>query len=101
MESYLWAFAVAAVVLGGIGLGLYRESQRRAERRSSPGAPLSRPLPADVLQRARERIDAGKRVLAVKELREATGYDLRSAKAVVDALSEGRSVPTLGESAED
>ncbi|GAA1771212.1 MULTISPECIES: hypothetical protein [Streptomonospora] len=101
MDGYLWAFAAAAVVLAGIGLGLYRESQRRAERRSSPGAPLSRPLPADVLDRVQERVDAGKPVLAIKELREATGYDLRSAKAVVDALSEGRSVPTLGESAGD
>ncbi|QBI54535.1 hypothetical protein EKD16_13765 [Streptomonospora litoralis] len=96
----MWVFFAVAVG-GGLALGLYRESQRRTQRRRSPASPLSHALPDDVVARARERIGEGKPVHAIKELREATGYDLRSAKTIVDALQAGRHVPTLGESAAD
>ncbi|MUL43333.1 hypothetical protein FZ103_19535 [Streptomonospora sp. PA3] len=101
MESYIAIAAAAAVVLAGLGLGFYRQSRRNAQRRSSPAAPLNAPLPAEVVARVQQRIDEGKPVHAIKELRAATGYDLRSAKAVVDAISEGRRVPTLGDAAAD
>ncbi|MBV2364433.1 50S ribosomal protein L7/L12 [Streptomonospora sp. NEAU-YY374] len=62
-----------------------------------PAAPLLQPLPRDLVERATALVRQGKQIAAVKLIRDRTGYDLRSAKEVSDALAQGRSIPTLPE----
>ncbi|GAB3456613.1 hypothetical protein GCM10027570_38430 [Streptomonospora sediminis] len=92
MDDILLGAGIAAVVLAGFALGFYRLQVRRKYQRS-PASPLTRPLPAAVRAKAQQRIDEGKPVAAIRDIRMATGYDLRAAQAVVDALSAGKPVP--------
>ncbi|MFF3665594.1 ribosomal protein L7/L12 [Microtetraspora malaysiensis] len=67
-----------------------RPSARLAWR--TPG--LMPPIPRDLQERVRELCAEGKKIHAIKALRDGTGLSLKEAKDVVDALDAGRSVPT-------
>ncbi|WP_067126969.1 ribosomal protein L7/L12 [Microtetraspora malaysiensis] len=67
-----------------------RPSTRLAWR--SPG--LTPPIPRDLQERVRALCAEGKKIHAIKALRDGTGLSLKDAKDVVDALDAGRPVPT-------
>ncbi|WP_433356828.1 ribosomal protein L7/L12 [Microtetraspora malaysiensis] len=58
----------------------------------TPG--LVPPLPHDLQERVRELCSQGKKIHAIKAVREGTGLGLKEAKDVVDALDAGRPIPT-------
>ncbi|MFC7331109.1 ribosomal protein L7/L12 [Marinactinospora rubrisoli] len=84
-ESVVLLLVPVAFVAGLLVAGL----ARRSPQRSRPPRPVS----ADTLERARALIAQGKPVHAIKGVREETGMGLAEAKALVDALSQGRPVP--------
>ncbi|MBB6173366.1 hypothetical protein HNR23_003426 [Nocardiopsis mwathae] len=51
------------------------------------------PLTEDAIAQARELVRQGKQINAVKVIREQSGMGLAEAKAMADALREGRQVP--------
>lgn len=62
----------------------------RVRKKSSlSDVPASPALTSDVLYEIRSLIDSGKKVEAVKRVREATNWGLRESKEYVDALSQG------------
>ncbi|MDT0302526.1 hypothetical protein [Streptomonospora wellingtoniae] len=85
-----------AVAVAGAAVAVAGAANGRRRRARVPQAP-PHPLPAPVVERARAVLAQGRRIQAIKELREATGYDLRTAKDVADAIGAGIAVPTLAE----
>lgn len=94
------------VVLGVLGVVLpllivmissrRSRSSRDSWRTAVPATPpvsvqhaLQTPLPPQTRDRTLELIRLGQKIQAIKELRAATGYGLRDAKDVVDALEAG------------
>jgi hypothetical protein len=57
----------------------------------SPGLPPA--ISADLQNRVRELLAAGKKIQAIKIIREETGLGLKEAKGVADSLAAGRPVP--------
>ncbi|WP_329258955.1 hypothetical protein OG417_21725 [Actinoallomurus sp. NBC_01490] len=68
-----------------ISVGLARGGRGQA----APGAHPPMALPADLQVRVRALLGENKPVLAVKEVRQATGLGLVDAKRIVDALKSG------------
>lgn len=63
-----------------------------------------RPLERHMVEEARTQVRAGRKIQAVKTVRERTGMGLAEAKHIVDDIEAGRSVPTVptpGESLAD
>lgn len=71
----LFGAAIAIVLFAGVSLT--RRRRRPAERR---------PVTPDLETRLRDLVADGKAIMAIKELRQATGMGLREAKDYVDAL---------------
>ncbi|MUL43332.1 ribosomal protein L7/L12 [Streptomonospora sp. PA3] len=65
-------------------------------RRLPPSGP-PKPVPPDTADRARELLARNKRLQAIKEIRQATGYGLQEAKDISDAIEAGRPVPCFGQ----
>ncbi|MDA0566739.1 hypothetical protein LG943_20845 [Streptomonospora sp. S1-112] len=86
---------VVAVLVAASAVTARRRGAARPPVR--PAAPLLQPLPRDLVERATALIRQNKQIPAIKLIREETGYDLRSAKEVSDALAQGRTIPTLPE----
>jgi large subunit ribosomal protein L7/L12 len=89
----LWWIVVALLVLLVIVLVVTRTG--RPAREARPPAPVV-PLPADLQARVRQLVGEGKKILAIKEVREVLGLSLVDAKNAVDAIADGRSLPTAG-----
>ncbi|GII82121.1 hypothetical protein Ssi03_01110 [Sphaerisporangium siamense] len=87
------------LVVGVVVVGLFAALTRRGGRATGPsyvsawqdhGAP---PSPGDVQGQAYALVAQGKKIQAIKLVREHTGLGLADAKAYVDALAESRPVP--------
>ncbi|WP_245656582.1 ribosomal protein L7/L12 [Microtetraspora fusca] len=63
----------------------------------TPG--LMPPISSDLQERVRELCAEGKKIHAIKAVREGTGLGLKEAKDIVDALDAGRPVPVVDPSA--
>lgn len=81
----LLAGLVALVVVIAVVTGLARGGSRQATPRAFP--PMA--LPADLQLRVRSLLGENKPILAVKEVRQATGLGLVDAKQIVDTLKSG------------
>jgi hypothetical protein len=86
-ETLFWLIPLV-VVIGLLAGALLRPSRSRAPR-GLPG-----PVTEGTLERARALIAQDKPILAIKGVREETGLGLAEAKQLVDALRQGRPVPT-------
>lgn len=87
------AVLVVGIVLIGIVLGARSASRNGtspAVRSVGEAEALRTPLPPDTRNRVLELIRQQKKIQAIKVLREATGYGLKEAKEVVEALEAGR-----------
>src|SRR5690625_5207157 len=84
---------IAAVVAVFIVVVLIRAV--RKPRRGPQAAPphLVKPVPAEVQVRVGEELSGGRKIQAIKEVRKATGYGLKEAKDIVEAMAAGWSVP--------
>jgi hypothetical protein len=78
----------------GLGLGVFLTSMVFlgiwSRRRKPVAHDLATEVSEETLARARELVYRGKIVLAVKAVRDETGWDLRRAKAVVDTMPRQR-----------
>jgi ribosomal protein L7/L12 len=83
------ALGVVLAVL--IALVLFRRS-RRAATPAPPRTPHAPPS-ADLADRLRALLAAGKKIQAIKELRDRTGLSLADAKSYIDDLPSGRPLP--------
>ena len=59
-----------------------------------PERGLSLPVPAETQERVRAWMSQGRIIQAVKEVRDATGYDLKDSRDVAHAIFHGYAVPT-------
>jgi len=78
-------FTLGVVV--GVALTTVLFMARR--RQAPPPAPLLTEVSEETLARARELVARGKKIHAIKAVREETGWDLARAKAVVDTMARG------------
>jgi hypothetical protein len=82
---------------GLLGLGiLIRWSATAANRHPPPSLPVQ-PIrvPGAAMDTIRSYLQQGRKINAIKELRQATGLGLREAKEAVEAIEAGREVPYL------
>ncbi|QBI54534.1 50S ribosomal protein L7/L12 [Streptomonospora litoralis] len=94
--------SVTAVVFLGV-IAVIGVLAARKPRRAPKAPPphLLKPVPGPVAERAKEVVAQGRQIQAVKEIREITGYDLRTAKAIADTIRAGQSVPVFPEPGEE
>ena len=59
-----------------------------------PERGLSLPVPAETQERVRVWMSQGRLIQAVKEVRDATGYNLEDCRDVAHAIFDGYAVPT-------
>lgn len=95
----LSVIAVALPVFIVVVLVLAVRKPRRGPRVPPPH--LLKPVPGPVAERAQAVVAQGRQIQAVKEIREITGYDLRTAKAIADTIRAGQPVPTFPEPGEE
>jgi hypothetical protein len=77
----------------GLVLGVFLTSMfflGLLSKRKSRAPLLAKEVSAETLEQARELVARGKIVLAVKAVRDETGWDLKRAKAVVDEMPRNR-----------
>ncbi|MGI5227594.1 ribosomal protein L7/L12 [Actinoallomurus sp. CA-142502] len=83
LELLACLFLVVGVIALLMGLA------RGGSRQATPGVYPPMALPADLQLRVRALLGENKPILAVKEVRQATGLGLADAKRLVDALKSG------------
>ena len=88
-----WLLVIAAIAfVVGYALGGLRAS--RAASRTPAVQPLA--APGDTRAQLRALLTAGRRLEAIRHLREATGVELADAKAAVDALAQELALERTG-----
>ncbi|MFG1946732.1 hypothetical protein [Nonomuraea sp. NPDC048826] len=85
-------YVVGAVIAWLVATGRMGYAKGTIQR-PDPRRVADVPVPAEAQERARELAKAGKRVAAVKEIRQATGLPLQPALDVVAALRQGIVLP--------
>ncbi|GLX00002.1 ribosomal protein L7/L12 [Microtetraspora sp. NBRC 16547] len=86
-------FVLAAIVLVIVAVVAARAGARPSARLAWRTPGLMPPISYDLQERVRELCADGKKIHAVKAVRDGTGLSLKEAKDVVDALDAGRPVP--------
>lgn len=87
------------IILVVLGVLLALAGRVAAARRTAVRPPPLRPtiaLPAELQSHLRTMAAQGKKIQAIKQLREATGLSLVDAKNAVDTIAAGSSLPTPG-----
>jgi large subunit ribosomal protein L7/L12 len=79
-------FVVWSVLLYRIGVRVGRASRDDTELSGPPAKPV--PLPGDMRAAVEAELAAGRKIEAIKLLREATGLGLKDAKEAVEAMEQ-------------
>jgi ribosomal protein L7/L12 len=88
MTAEMILFIAVACLLSGLLIG-------RFIRSGSVACPGPEMAGLDLEARVRLRLDRGQKIEAVKEIRQATGFDLKRSKEIVDGLINGRAFGEL------
>ena len=83
---------VVVVVLGVALVIVMRRSSDVPARVDLPISPPSSDVPPDLVEQAQSMLAQGKKIQAIKQVREATGMGLAEAKRYVEGLPPGSSV---------